>query len=65
MIAGCLMGMDMLVADPRELWPEAEDQRIARELETRYGAKLEPGVVVACDRNTQTNTRACARDPAY
>jgi ornithine carbamoyltransferase len=40
MIAGCLMGMDVRIAGPRELWPEAEYQRIARGLAEQYGAKL-------------------------
>jgi ornithine carbamoyltransferase len=40
MIAGCILGMDVRIAGPRELWPEAEYQSIARGLAEQYGAKL-------------------------
>jgi ornithine carbamoyltransferase len=40
MIAGCLMGMDVRICGPRELWPADAYQRIAHELEARHGAKL-------------------------
>lgn len=40
MIVGCLMGMDVRIAGPRELWPSDEFTNIARDLEGRYGAKL-------------------------
>ncbi len=40
MIAGCLMGMDVRIAGPKELWPSDEFVAIARDLEKRYGAKL-------------------------
>jgi len=40
MIAGCLLGMDVRIAGPRDLWPEEEYQRIARGLAEQYGAKL-------------------------
>ena len=33
MIAGCLMGMDVRIAAPKELWPDAEILEYARELE--------------------------------
>jgi ornithine carbamoyltransferase len=40
MIAGCLMGMDVRLGGPRQLWPADEYTGIARELERKYGAKL-------------------------
>ncbi len=40
MIVGCLMGMDVRIAGPREMWPSPEHLAIARELEKRYGATL-------------------------
>ena len=40
MIAGCLMGMDVRICGPESLWPTQEYQKIARGLETQYGAKL-------------------------
>jgi len=40
MIVGCLMGMDVRICGPRKLWPADEYQKIARELEKRYGGKL-------------------------
>jgi ornithine carbamoyltransferase len=43
MIVGCLMGMDVRLCGPKELWPSKEYQTIARDLEARYGAKLTIG----------------------
>ena len=40
MIVGCLMGMDVRICGPKSLWPGKEYQKIARELEAKYGAKL-------------------------
>ena len=40
MIVGCLMGMDVRICGPKSLWPAAEFQKIARDLEAKYGAKL-------------------------
>jgi len=40
MIAGCLMGMDVRICGPKKLWPADEYQKIARDLEKRYGGKL-------------------------
>jgi ornithine carbamoyltransferase len=40
MIVGCLMGMDVRICGPKELWPSDEYMKIARELEAKYGAKL-------------------------
>ena len=40
MIVGCLMGMDVRICGPKKLWPADEYQKIARELEKRYGGKL-------------------------
>ncbi len=40
MIVGCLMGMDVRICGPKSLWPAAEYQKIARDLEKKYGAKL-------------------------
>ena len=40
MIAGCLVGMDVRICGPRSLWPEDEYQKIARELEKKYGGTL-------------------------
>jgi ornithine carbamoyltransferase len=40
MIVGCLMGMDVRLCGPRELWPADEYTGIARELEQKYGARL-------------------------
>ncbi len=51
MIVGCLMGMDVRICGPKKLWPADEYLKIARDLETRYGAKLtltdDPKVAVA------------------
>ena len=40
MIVGCLMGMDVRLCGPRQLWPSDEYTTIARELEQKYAAKL-------------------------
>jgi ornithine carbamoyltransferase len=40
MIVGCLMGMDVRLCGPRQLWPADEFTGIARELEQKSGAKL-------------------------
>jgi ornithine carbamoyltransferase len=40
MIAGCLMGMDVRIASPRSLWPDARHLEHARELEEMYKARL-------------------------
>ena len=40
MIVGCLMGMDVRICGPRQLWPTDEYTNTARELEKKYGAKL-------------------------
>lgn len=40
MIVGCLMGMDVRLCGPKELWPAEEYLNIARSLEAKYGAKL-------------------------
>ncbi len=40
MIVGCLMGMDVRLCGPKQLWPSDEYTTIARELEKKYGAKL-------------------------
>jgi ornithine carbamoyltransferase len=40
MIVGCLMGMDVRICGPRSLWPDAEHEKIARDLEAKYGARL-------------------------
>jgi carbamate kinase/ornithine carbamoyltransferase len=40
MIVGCLMGMDVRICGPKQLWPSDEYVKIARELEVTYGAKL-------------------------
>ena len=40
MIVGCLMGMDVRIAGPKQLWPSEEYLRIARDLEAKYGARL-------------------------
>ena len=40
MIVGCLMGMDVRIAGPKQLWPSEEYQRIAHDLEAKYGARL-------------------------
>jgi ornithine carbamoyltransferase len=40
MIAGCLMGMDVRIAAPRELWPDQQHIGYARELEAENQARL-------------------------
>jgi ornithine carbamoyltransferase len=40
MIVGCLMGMEVRICGPRSLWPDKNHERIARELEAKYGARL-------------------------
>ncbi len=40
MIVGCLMGMDVRLCGPKQLWPSDEFTGIARDLEKKYGAKL-------------------------
>ena len=40
MIAGCLMGMDVRLAAPKENWPSDEFEGPARELAQSYGARL-------------------------
>ncbi len=40
MIVGCLMGMDVRICGPKSLWPSDEYQKIARDLEKKYGATL-------------------------
>jgi ornithine carbamoyltransferase len=40
MIAGCLMGMDVRIAAPRQLWPCAELLAQARQLEKKYKGVL-------------------------
>jgi ornithine carbamoyltransferase len=40
MIVGCLMGMDVRICGPKELWPADDYVKIARNLEAKYGGKL-------------------------
>lgn len=40
MIAGCLMGMDVRIASPKELWPSDEFRGPAEEAAAKSGAKL-------------------------
>lgn len=40
MIAGCLMGMDIRIAAPRDLWPDEQHIGYARDLEARYNGRL-------------------------
>jgi ornithine carbamoyltransferase len=40
MIVGCLMGMDVRICGPKQLWPSDEYVKIARALEGTYGGKL-------------------------
>jgi len=40
MIAGCLMGMDVRIAAPRELWPDEKHIAYARELESASMGRL-------------------------
>src|SRR4249919_3611948 len=50
MIVGCMMGMDVRICGPKQLWPADEYVKIARGLEEQYGAKLtitdDPGKAV-------------------
>jgi len=40
LIVGCLMGMDVRIGGPKELWPTEDYQKIAKDLADRYGARL-------------------------
>lgn len=40
MIAGCLMGMDVRIAAPKELWPDEKHVELARELERANMGRL-------------------------
>lgn len=40
MIAGCLMGMDVRIASPKDLWPSDEFRKPAEEAAAKYGATL-------------------------
>lgn len=40
MIVGCLLGMDVRICGPKQLWPSDEYLAIARNLETKSGGKL-------------------------
>src|SRR5262245_47834397 len=40
MIVGCLMGMDVRVCGPKELWPSKEYTKVANELAAKSGARL-------------------------
>jgi len=40
MIVGCMMGMDVRICGPKQLWPADEFVKIARGLGEQYGAKL-------------------------
>lgn len=40
MIAGCLMGMDVRIAAPKDLWPKGEFLDPAKDLAAKYGATL-------------------------
>ena len=40
MIAGCLMGMDVRICGPKQLWPSDEYTKIANELAEKSGARL-------------------------
>ena len=40
MIAGCLMGMDVRLVAPKDVWPDPEMEAMARDLQKTYGAKL-------------------------
>ena len=40
MIVGCLMGMDVRICGPRQLWPAEEFLKTARALESTHGGKL-------------------------
>jgi ornithine carbamoyltransferase len=40
MVAGLLVGMDVRICGPKQLWPDETHARRARELEAAYGGKL-------------------------
>lgn len=40
LIAGCLMGMDVRICGPKQLWPSEEYTSIAHNLQQKYGARL-------------------------
>jgi len=40
MIVGCLMGMDVRICGPKQLWPSKEYTSIAKELAEKSGARL-------------------------
>src|SRR6185312_12638614 len=40
MIAGCLMGMDVRICGPKQLWPSDDYTKIAKELAEKSGARL-------------------------
>lgn len=40
MIAGCLMGMDVRICGPKQLWPSDDYVKIAKELAAKSGARL-------------------------
>jgi ornithine carbamoyltransferase len=40
MIVGCLMGMDVRICGPKQVWPSDDYVAIARALEQRYGGRL-------------------------
>lgn len=40
MVAGCLMGMDVRLCGPRELWPQDRHRQLAEELAQGSGARL-------------------------
>jgi ornithine carbamoyltransferase len=40
MIVGCLLGMDVRICGPKQLWPSGEYGKVARELAGRSGARL-------------------------
>jgi ornithine carbamoyltransferase len=40
MIVGCLLGMDVRICGPKELWPEQQFVTIARQLQEKSGAHL-------------------------
>ena len=40
MIVGCLMGMDVRICGPKELWPSHEFTSIAQRLRQKSGARL-------------------------
>jgi ornithine carbamoyltransferase len=40
MIVGCLMGMDVRICGPKDLWPADDYEKAARRLEAKYGGRL-------------------------